>query len=459
MTLKDACSLQLKQVIEALGALGAKVYFVGGCVRDDLLGIQSKDFDLEVFGIEEQQLVACLKNFGSCDLMGKSFGVYRLFALPEADFALPRREKKNGQGHQGFDITVDPFCTIAQAAKRRDLTVNAIYYDALLECYVDPYHGRADLEAGILRMVDSCHFGEDPLRVLRVAQFLSRLDFEVDEATKGVCAALVQKHALESLSKERIMQEYEKLLLGKRPSKGLQFLMDIQALPQVFADLAQTHQRPDYHPEGNAWQHTLKVVDEASRHKEQTSFPLGFMWSALLHDIGKTVTTDAFGHAYGHEEVGAAMVKEVLSHFQKRKDLLSYCEVMVKNHMKLMLYARNGAKDKTFLKLLWQIDGKTTLNDLYYLTRCDTLGRGIDSTESLTRLDKYLDDHIHRLGQKAPLPLVSGKDLLEAGIEAGPEMKGLLERAYLLQLSGQNKTQIMKQIKRGNLHGTRKSRR
>ncbi len=458
MELREACSPQLNQVIETLASLGAKVYFVGGCVRDALLGLPIKDFDIEIYHLNAKQLEDCLSQFGHCCLMGKSFGVYKIYEIPEADFALPRKEKKIAEGHQGFEIEIDIDASLATAAKRRDLTVNAIYYDALNHTYLDPYHGIEDLKKGILRVVDSQHFAEDPLRVLRLAQFLSRLDFEVDKQSQAICHRLVQEKALETLSKERIAQEYDKMLLGKKPSKGLTFLMDIHALPNIFEQLAQTHQRADYHLEGSAWIHTLCVVDEASLVKDQTDNPLGFMYSALLHDIGKPLTTDAFGHAYGHEEVGSAMVKDVLNQITNRKDFISYCEMMVACHMKLMIYARNKAKDKTFLKLLWKIDGKTTLNDLYYLTRCDSLGRGIDSTLSLQALDAYLKDKVERLGSKAPLPLVSGKDLLALGELPGPNMKARLNEAYLLQLSGLDKTTILKQLRRGIKDGTRKPR-
>lgn len=457
MALIDTCSPQLKQVIDALCDIGASVYFVGGCVRDAILGLPIKDFDIEVYHLTSQQLEACLSQFGHCDLMGKSFGIYKLYEIHEADFALPRKETKVGVGHQGFEIEVDIHADIKEAARRRDLCVNAIYYDVLHDTYIDPYHGIDDLKAKILRVVDPNHFGEDPLRVLRLAQFLSRLDFDAEPISQEICAKLVQEGALKTLSIERTALEYNKLLLGQKPSKGLKFLMDIKALPEIFVELSHTHQRADYHPEGSAWNHTLCVVDEASKVKQYTDNPLAFMYSALLHDIGKPRTTDDFGHAYGHEIVGSKMVKDILKILTPNKSMVKYCEVMVANHMKLMVYARNGAKDKTFLKLLWQIDGKTTLNDLYYLTRSVTLGRAIDSSASLSELDAFLKDKTARLGTVAPLALVSGQDLIAMGETPGPNMKELLNEAYMLQLSGLDKPSILKQL-RGKKHGTRKPR-
>lgn len=456
MTPKEQCSEQLKQVITALQACGAKVYFVGGCVRDSLLGQTVKDFDFEVFHLPEKKLEACLKTFGDCDYLGKSFGVYKLRQLPEADFALPRREEKIAEGHQGFMITVDPDCDLRQAASRRDLCVNAIYYDAMKEVYCDPYQGMQDLQNGILRVVDERRFGEDPLRILRLARFISVLGFRADTASQALCRKLVAAKALETLSPERVAQEYDRLLMGKAPEKGLRFLGEIGALPEVFAQLAHTHQRPDYHPEGSAWEHTLLVVKEAAQVKMKTDDPLSFMYSAWLHDIGKTVTTDAFGHAYHHDEVGAQMVKDVLKIFPLRKHLTQYCQTMVRYHMKLMKYARQGAKDQTYLKLLWQIDGKVSLKDLYYLTCCDAKGKGIDSQKDLDQLNAFMCDHVKRLSDRPPEPIVSGQVLLANGFKAGPQMKKLLERAYLLQLSGQDRSQILKQLRKEQENGTRK---
>lgn len=457
MALRDKCSEQLNQVIDALLYLGADVYFVGGCVRDDLLGLPIKDFDIEVFHLSSEKIEACLRQFGHYDVMGKNFGIYKLYNLPEADFALPRSEYKTGKRHQDFRVEVNPDLSIEKAARRRDFTMNAIYYDARKRAHVDPYGGMKDLTQGIIKVVDKETFVEDPLRVLRLAQFLSRLDFKVEDNTKLLCQQMVHDHLLDYLSKERITVEYEKLLLGKKPSKGLAFLKEVHALPEELDILSKIHQRADYHPEGSAWNHTLAVVDAASVVKEKTSWPLGFMWSALLHDIGKSKTTDDFGHAYGHEIVGADMAMAVLGRLQKNRKLMQYVHVMIENHMKLKIYQSNHAKDKTFLKLLWHLDGKTTLNDLYYLTQSDILGCGRDTSDSIKLLNDFLKEKVSRLGDKAPEPFINGKDLLDLGFVAGPDMKLYLEEAYKLQLSGQSKEAILKGMQRRKLNGTRKS--
>lgn len=454
----DKCSESLKLVIRALLQAGAAVYFVGGCVRDDVLGQEMKDFDIEVFHLSRQQLVACLSQFGHCDYMGQSFGIYKLSHLPEADFALPRSERKNGTGHQGFEMTIDPDLSIENAALRRDFTMNALYQQAWDGQLIDPYHGLEDIRQGLIRVVDGHTFVEDPLRVWRLGQFLSRLDFQVDPQAVTLCRQMVQKAEFATLSPERVVGEYQKLLLGQKPSKGLRFLFEVGALPDTLTELSQVHQRPDFHPEGSVWEHTLMVVDEAAKVQDKTSWPLGFMWSALLHDLGKKVTTDDQGHAYGHESIGAQMAVTWLTSLQKNKALNRYVAVMIENHMKLMIYANNGARDKTFLRLLRKLDGKTTLNDLYYLTQSDLLGCGMARPDALASLHKFLQDKVTRLGDQPPQPLVSGKDLLAAGFQAGPMMKTYLEQAYDLQLGGMPKAAIIETLRRGNSNGTREHR-
>lgn len=455
-SLKKQFPTKLKDILNELVAEGAQVFIVGGCVRDCLLQKEMKDFDIEVFHLTERELENVLKRFGECFTVGKSFGIIQSSYFPMADFALPRKEQKRGEGHQGFNIEIDPWLDVKEAMRRRDITINAIYYDYNHDCFVDEFGGISDLYQGIIRVVDSSSFGEDPLRVLRVAQFLSRLDFEVDTKCLDICRKMVLNHELDTLSIERIATEYDKLLLGKRPSKGLYFLNQIGGLPDVLANLAGVKQPVHYHPEGDVLIHTFLVVDEAAKVKYLTSWPLGFMWSALLHDVGKVKTTDEFGHAYQHEVVGAAMAKDYLSQNHKNRLLERYVESMIYNHMKLMIYASGQAKDKTFLKLLARINGKTNLNDLYYLTQSDLMGCQRDISEDLFKLQTYVQNKVNRVGDKAPDPLITGNDLLMEGFLAGPQMKAWLALAYDLQLGGYKKEGILKILRKENENGTRK---
>ena len=192
---------------------GGRALVVGGWPRDRLMGRDAKDIDLEVYGIAADRLRQLLERFGRVESVGESFQVYKVGGL---DVSLPRRESKSGRGHRGFDVAGDPAMSVDEAARRRDFTINAIAWDPLTNEYLDPFHGRADLERRLLRAVDPKTFGDDSLRVLRAVQFAARFEFALDESTRDLCRAI----ALDDLPAERIWSEIEKLLFARRPSIG-----------------------------------------------------------------------------------------------------------------------------------------------------------------------------------------------------------------------------------------------
>lgn len=219
---------------------GGRALLVGGYVRDALNGAPVKDVDVEVHGLPLDALVATLRPLGRVNEVGRSFGVLklklnrRIAGEPdEIDVSLPRRDSRQGPGHRGIQATADPFLGIVEAARRRDLTINAIAYDPLLGAWEDPFHGREDLERRILRAVDAATFGEDPLRALRVAQFAGRFEFAVDPALEALCRAM----PLHELPAERIRGEVEKLLLrSRRPSLGWNYAWRIGAWAKVLPE-------------------------------------------------------------------------------------------------------------------------------------------------------------------------------------------------------------------------------
>src|SRR5699024_5939415 len=226
-----------------------------------------------------------------------------------------------------------------------------------------------------LRMVDKKTFEEDPLRVLRVAQFASRFEFFVEAKTKNICKEMVKKGMLKYLSNERVFQEYNKLLLSNRPSIVLSFLKDIKALYPCLDILSSTMQRLDFHPEGDVWKHTLLVTDLAALCRHKTSNPLGFMWSALLHDIGKPEVTTPEGRAPRHNESGVKIFDSQVTCYIPDKKLQRYIRTMIYYHMHLMNMVRNGARDYGYFKILKGINGIVPVDDLILITKCDKLGR------------------------------------------------------------------------------------
>ena len=255
-----------KKIAERISENGGDAYFVGGYVRDKLRGVENKDIDIEVYGITPETLEKILDSLGTRKEIGKSFGVYKLCHF-NIDIAMPRKETATGRGHRDFKIDVDPFIGTKKAASRRDFTVNAIMQNILTEEIIDRFGGMKDLEAGILRHVNDDAFGEDPLRVLRGAQFASRFGFEIAEDTYMLCRNI----DLASLSSERVFDEMKKALLkASKPSVFFDELRKMNHLSEWFSELEMLIGVPQHtlhHQEGDVWNHTMMVLDEAAKRR------------------------------------------------------------------------------------------------------------------------------------------------------------------------------------------------
>lgn len=244
MTFKDLGE-KFYDLIVALREKGGNLIFVGGCVRDILRKEEPKDFDAEVYGLAPKEIQSILEKFGRVKLVGQTFGVFYAMDLG-IEVALPRQETKIGKGHRGFDVIFEPGLSFKEASSRRDLTINSMGYDPVAEEILDPWGGQEDLEYGILRATNGEKFSEDPLRSLRVMQFAARFDMEIDPTLLALCA----KQDLMELPKERILEEFKKLLMkGRVPSRGLLFLKD-SGLDRFFPELKITKEVCDCLDEG-----------------------------------------------------------------------------------------------------------------------------------------------------------------------------------------------------------------
>ena len=259
-------------VAEAVRAAGGRALVVGGWVRDRLLGRESKDLDIEVFGLPGDVLRDVLGRLGRVEPVGNSFPVFKLAGIGDSviDVALPRRESKAGRGHRGFVVEGDPAMSLADAARRRDFTINAIAWDPLTGAYEDPFDGRADLTRRLLRAVDPVTFGDDSLRVLRAVQFAARFEFALDEDT----AASVPPHsARRSAGGTDLGRDREAAPAGRGgPSIGMALALDLGVVDRVLPELRPLvgcPQEPEWHPEGDVWVHTLMVMDEARARNER----------------------------------------------------------------------------------------------------------------------------------------------------------------------------------------------
>jgi tRNA nucleotidyltransferase (CCA-adding enzyme) len=223
------------ELARRVAARGGRALLVGGPVRDHLLHRPVNDWDVEVFGLPEDKLVEVLRGLGRVNAVGRSFGVYKIQSKgSEYDVSMPRRDSKIGAGHRGIHVEGDPDMSPKEAARRRDLTINAMMCDPLTGEVIDPWGGRDDLAARRLRAVDDDTFLEDPLRALRVAQFAARLGFTADPALVALCRTA----ALHELPAERIQGEWVKLLLkGVQPSRGMRFAREAEILSRVFPEV------------------------------------------------------------------------------------------------------------------------------------------------------------------------------------------------------------------------------
>lgn len=421
---------------------GGRVFYVGGLVRDKLLGRENKDVDIEVHGVTPEALEDILDSLGKRTKMGACFGVYGLKHY-DLDIAMPRREQATGRGHQDFAVFVDPFLGTQKAAQRRDFTMNALMEDVLTGEIVDHFGGQEDLKRGIVRHVNDVSFAEDPLRVLRAAQFAARFSFDLAEETLSLCARM----DLTSLASERIMGELEKALLkAPRPSVFFGILRQMGQLKHWFPEveaLIGIPQEPQFHPEGDVWNHTMLVLDEAAKLREQAKEPLGLMLAALCHDLGKQMAIQHDNgriRALGHEEAGIPLAEAFLSRITREKRLHRYVVNMVALHMRPNMMAAQHSSRKSFCKLF---DRSLCPEDLILLAKADALGRGIQ--QDYTPTESYLQEKLAAFHEIMSRPFVQGADLIAAGFSPGEDFRSALAYAHKMRLAGVKKEDALRQ--------------
>ena len=427
-------------IARAVRERGGRALIVGGWVRDQLMGRPSKDVDMEVYGVPASELKMLLERFGPVNTVGESFTVYK---VADVDVALPRRESRVGRGHRGFEVAGEPSLSVAEAARRRDFTINAIAWDPLTGGYEDPWNGRRDLEARVLRAVDPRTFGEDSLRVLRAVQFAARFEFDLEPGTREICRRLT----LDDLPAERIWGELEKLLLqAAHPSVGFRLALELGVVDRLLPELRTLvgcAQEPEWHPEGDVWIHTLMVVDEARRRIDDLERPqqIAVMLGAVCHDLGKPLTTsfvDGRIRSIDHEQAGVAPATAVLDrlniHTMGGFDLRKHVLGMVAHHLKPHAFSKTQppAGDGAFRRLAQKVD----LDLLARVAMSDCVGR--DGHHDCSGIVWFLE-RARQLGVQhaPPEPILKGRHLLDLGVEPGPRMGQILRQIYEQQLDGQ----------------------
>jgi tRNA nucleotidyltransferase (CCA-adding enzyme) len=431
----------------AIHDAGGRALLVGGCVRDELMGVQPKDWDLEVYNLDAARLREILDQFGPVNVVGEAFTVYKLGN--DLDVSIPRRERKSGRGHKGFVIEGDPSMSVSEAARRRDFTINAILQDPLTGELIDPFEGRRDLEQRVLRAVSKDTFAEDSLRVLRAAQFAARFEFEIEPETVELCRTI----DLSDLPAERIWGEIEKLLLrAAQPSIGLEWLRRLGAIEKLFPEIQSligVPQDPEWHPEGDVFVHTKLVIDGARKLIEDLPYPrqVTVMLAALAHDFGKPSTTEFLEGRWrsrGHEEAGVPPAESFLDrvnvHTIDGYNVRAQVMALVREHLKPGEFykKRDEISEGAFRRLARRCEPDL----LYRVAKADSLGRnaewvprekwyGSDAQEWFIERSREL-----QVEQRPPDPLLLGRHLLELGIAPGPRMGEITRAVYELQLDG-----------------------
>ena len=439
----------MQEILDAIVAAGGRPNIVGGFVRDEIAGMESKDIDVEVFGLPQETLLDVISKFGQIieNHVGESqFCVFKLKTEDDDyDFSLPRKDVKVDDSHTGFECEFDENMSVAEASLRRDFTINAISKDYEGN-YIDPYNGVQDLKDG--RLVATSHkFEEDALRPLRGFQFAGRFNLTVDSDTAVRCERMLPRAS--NLSTERIYEEIVKWATKSvKPSMGLNFLVDtgwIKLFPELDA-IYGLEQEPEYHPEGCCGTHTGLVCDAAVeiavRDELNKEDRLVLVLAALCHDLGKATTTiveDGKIKSPGHAHEGAEPTRTLLARMGfsgngNLRKIVDQVVALVECHMDHIGVEPN----KRFVRRLACRTHPASLQQLVRLMEADHSGRHPlpkhcpDSAVKILEISKELD-----IQSDKPKPIVMGRHLIDdLGMKPGPMFKVVLDECYQNQLDG-----------------------
>lgn len=334
--------MDILEIANRINDAGGRLYLVGGALRDEIMGKEKHDEDYCVTGLSSEEF---MRLFPMAHVRGKSFEVYD---IENKEFALARIDRKSGLGHKEFEITTDKSITIEQDLERRDITVNSIAKDVLTGEIIDSFNGIEDIRNKIIRATSKA-FSEDPLRVYRVARFATKLEFKVDNNTLDLMNSL--KNELNTLSKERVFEEFKKALSQNKPSIFFEILRKANVLDVHFTEiynLIGALQPIEYHPEGDAYNHTMIVLDEISKNTKD----LKIRFAGLVHDLGKGVTPkQEYPHHYGHDKNGVKLVAQLGNRICAPNAWIKCGKVSADEHMRGgIFYKMKPSKQVQFLE-------------------------------------------------------------------------------------------------------------
>ena len=416
------------EIVRRLQAAGHEAYFVGGCVRDELLGLEPQDYDIATAARPEQ-----IESLFSRTLpVGRKFGVVLVIERgKQVQVATFRAEAEYRDGRHPGRVT---FCDAMADARRRDFTVNGLFFDPMEKRLHDWVGGEGDLRSRIIRTIGNPEerFAEDHLRLLRAVRFAAQMNFAMESGTFAALQANARK--ILGVSAERIREELFKLFRPPHAARGLRLLRESGLLTQLLPEIdatAECEQSPEFHPEGSVYEHLIRILEQLP-----ADASVSLIWAALLHDVGKppTASRDAqtgLIHFYGHEKMGAEMAGRMLERLRFPRKQIKEIVDCVRQHMQFkdVLRMRKSTLRRMLLRPTFPLELE--------LHRLDCLG-------SHGKLDHYafLVEQAAQLEQQPAIrpPLLTGKDLLALGMKPGPAMGRLLVEIREKQLQDELKT-------------------
>jgi tRNA nucleotidyltransferase (CCA-adding enzyme) len=441
----------IEGILRELRGSGYRAMVVGGAVRDAMLGLTPKDFDIEVYGIAYDHLAERIEQHGSVDLVGKSFGIVKLHSPDGSyDFAIPRRDSKTGIHHRDFRATFDPEIRPEEAASRRDFTINAMAWDPAEDRLLDFFNGESDLREGILRHT-SAAFAEDPLRVLRGMQLAARFDLRLDSETGFLCRTIADQYS--TIAGERVADEFMKWAVkGSVPGRIAEYLAasgwDVHF--SEIKNLVGVPQDSEWHPEGDVGTHTMHVVNAAARIAERDGLDdddrATLVFAALCHDFAKPPTTmlrERDGRmrwtSWGHEPDGGPMAREFLERIHIKTAIVEQVVPLVENHLAHSNIAKNGEASSRAVRRLAMRLAPASIDQLVRLIEADHSGRpplppGLPEGAIRIREAAHRED----VQQGPQAPLILGRHVLPYfGGRPGKHIGEVTQAAYEAQADGE----------------------
>lgn len=421
----------IKNLANDFAKFNIKAYLVGGIVRDSLLGIASDDIDICLVGVNTNNInivMQVLNKYSSnvAEQVGEKFPVWiaEIETLGKVDFALARSEKKEGVTRKDFAVNIDNI-SIEDDLLRRDLTINAIAYDIINDIYIDPFGGIEHLHNKIAHPVSEA-FAEDTLRVIRAARFIARFNLVPSADLISICRNLKPT----DISNERVgMELYKNMAQATKPSEFFRFLKMVGWINYYFKELAELIGVPQssiYHPEGDAFEHTMHTIDQANDWFIRTVM--------LCHDLGKSTTTTISENgkiqAIGHELASLPLLEKMLSNISfKDKKVIKQISILTKHHM-VHINKVSNKKAKYLLQEL--LKNNLTYSQLVEVCRCDVSGR--PPLQGYT--PDIAQDYVNGLDINCLTPIVTGEHLIQLGLKPCAEFKTILDKCLDMQYSG-----------------------